>query len=52
MLLETEASEALLTACATQADLFPDSAVLNGLKAKLFASESAVNVVICIASCV
>ena len=44
MILETEASEALLTACATQADLFPDSDVLNGLKAKLFASENAVNV--------
>ncbi len=44
MILETEASEALLTACATQADLNPDTAVLNGLKAKLFASENAVNV--------
>ena len=44
MILATEASEALLTACATRADLFPDSAVLNGLKAKLFASENAVNV--------
>ena len=44
MILETEASEALLTACAAQADLSPDSAVLNGLKAKLFASEKAVNV--------
>ncbi|MDP1990444.1 MAG: acyl-CoA dehydrogenase family protein [Syntrophales bacterium] len=44
MILETEASEALLTACATRADLFPDSAVLNGLKAKLFASENAVSV--------
>jgi alkylation response protein AidB-like acyl-CoA dehydrogenase len=44
MILETEAAEALLTTCATQADLFPDTAVLNGLKAKLFASENAVNV--------
>lgn len=44
MILETEASEALLTVCATRADLFSDSAVLNGLKAKLFASENAVNV--------
>lgn len=44
MILETEASEALLTACATRADAFPESAVLNGLKAKLFASENAVDV--------
>ena len=44
MILETEASDALLTACATQADLFPDRAVLNALKAKLFASENAVSV--------
>lgn len=44
MILETEASEALLIACATQADLNPNTAVLNGLKAKLFASENAVNV--------
>jgi len=44
MIVGTEAAEALLTTCATQADLFPDTAVLNGLKAKLFASESAVNV--------
>lgn len=44
MILETDASEALLTACATRADAFPESAVLNGLKAKLFASENAVDV--------
>jgi len=44
MILETEASEALLTTCATQADQNPDTAVLNGLKAKLFASENAVDV--------
>lgn len=44
MVLETEASEALLTACATEADLNHDTAILNGLKAKLFASENAVNV--------
>jgi len=44
MILETEASEALLTACATQADQNPNTAILNGLKAKLFASENAVNV--------
>jgi len=44
MILETEAVEALLTTCATQADLFPDTAILNGFKTKLFASENAVNV--------
>jgi butyryl-CoA dehydrogenase len=44
MILETEAAEALLTTCATQADLFPDTAILNGFKTKLFASENAVNV--------
>jgi len=44
MILETEASEALLTACATQADQNPNTAALNGLKAKLFASEMAVDV--------
>jgi len=44
MILETEAAEALLTTCATQADANPEAAILNGLKAKLFASENAVNV--------
>ena len=44
MILETEASEALLAACASQADQNPNTAVLNGLKAKLFASENAVSV--------
>jgi len=44
MILETEAAEALLTACATQADSNPDTAIFNGLKTKLFASEKAVNV--------
>ncbi len=44
MILETEAAEALLTTCATQADLNPDTAILNGLKAKLFPSEKAVDV--------
>jgi alkylation response protein AidB-like acyl-CoA dehydrogenase len=44
MILETEASEALLNACATQADQNPGAAVLNGLKAKLFASGNAVDV--------
>ncbi len=44
MVLETEASEVLLIACVTQADQDPNTAILNGLKAKLFASENAVNV--------
>ncbi|OGP64225.1 MAG: hypothetical protein A2169_11765, partial [Deltaproteobacteria bacterium RBG_13_47_9] len=44
MVLGTEASEALLATCASQADLLPDTAILNGLKAKLFASENAVDV--------
>lgn len=44
MVLETEAAESLLTYCATQADSSPDSAPVNGFKAKLFASETAVNV--------
>jgi alkylation response protein AidB-like acyl-CoA dehydrogenase len=44
MIVETEAAEALLTTCATQADLNPDAAILNGLKEKLFTSEIAVNV--------
>jgi len=33
-----------LAACASQADQNPNTAVLNGLKAKLFASENAVSV--------
>jgi len=44
MVLETEAAEALLNACATEADLNPGAAVPAALKAKLFASEMAVNV--------
>lgn len=44
MVLGTEASKALLATCASQADLLPDTAILNGLKAKLFASENAVDV--------
>jgi alkylation response protein AidB-like acyl-CoA dehydrogenase len=44
MILGTEASEALLTTCASQADSIPDTAIFNGLKAKLFASENAVDV--------
>jgi len=44
MVMGTEASEALLPTCASQADLLPDTAILNGLKEKLFASENAVDV--------
>ena len=43
MILETEASETLLATCASHGDLLPDTAILNGLKAMLFASEMAVN---------
>jgi butyryl-CoA dehydrogenase len=44
MILGSEAAEAFLIACATQADSSPNTAVLNGFKAKLFASETAVDV--------
>jgi alkylation response protein AidB-like acyl-CoA dehydrogenase len=44
MLLQTESAEALLNTCAVGADASPDTAVINGLKAKLFASEAAVDV--------
>jgi alkylation response protein AidB-like acyl-CoA dehydrogenase len=44
MILGSGAAEAFLIACATQADISPDTAVLNGFKAKLFASEMAVDV--------
>jgi alkylation response protein AidB-like acyl-CoA dehydrogenase len=44
MILGSEAAEAFLIACATQADISPGTAVLNGFKAKLFASEMAVDV--------
>lgn len=44
MILGSEAAEALLIECATKADSSPDTAVINGFKAKLFASEMAVNV--------
>jgi butyryl-CoA dehydrogenase len=44
MILGSEAAEAFLIACATQADSSPNTAVLNGFKAKLFASEMAVDV--------
>ena len=44
MILGTESAEALLNACAARADSSPDTAVINGLKAKLFASETAPDV--------
>jgi butyryl-CoA dehydrogenase len=44
MILQSEAAEALLASCADQADASPASATINGFKAKLFASESAVEV--------
>lgn len=44
MILGSEAAEALLIACATRADSSPAAAVINGFKAKLFASEIAVEV--------
>jgi len=44
MILGHEAAESLLMVCATKADSSPDAAVINGFKAKLFASEMAVNV--------
>jgi len=44
MILGHEAAESLLMVCATKADSSPDAAAINGFKAKLFASEMAVNV--------
>ncbi|NIS68028.1 MAG: acyl-CoA dehydrogenase [Proteobacteria bacterium] len=44
MIIGSEAAKAFLIACATQADSSPNTAVLNGFKAKLFASEMAVDV--------
>jgi len=44
LIVGTEAAEALLMDCATKADSSPDTAVINGLKTKLFASEIAVDV--------
>ena len=44
MILGSEAAEVFLVACATQADASPETAVLNGFKAKLFASEMAVDI--------
>ncbi len=44
MIIGSEAAQALLIACATEADSSPNTAVINGFKAKLFASEMAVEV--------
>jgi alkylation response protein AidB-like acyl-CoA dehydrogenase len=44
MILGHEAAESLLMTCATKADFTPDTAVIKGFKAKLFASEVAVDV--------
>ncbi|MHA1959803.1 MAG: acyl-CoA dehydrogenase family protein [Candidatus Thorarchaeota archaeon] len=44
MILGSEAAEALLFACATEADVSADMAVINAFKAKLLASETAVEV--------
>jgi len=44
MIVGSEASESLLMACATRADASPDTAVINGFKTKLFASEMAVDI--------
>jgi butyryl-CoA dehydrogenase len=44
MILGHEAAESLLMVFATKADSSPDAAVINGSKAKLFASEMAVDV--------
>lgn len=43
MVLGTEAAESLLNSCANKADSAPDTAIINGFKAKLFASEMAVD---------
>lgn len=44
MVLKTDAAEALLNTCVKKADSAPDTVVINGLKAKLFASETAADV--------
>lgn len=44
MIIQSEAAETLLAACAAKADSSPGSTMLNGFKAKLFASESAVEI--------
>jgi alkylation response protein AidB-like acyl-CoA dehydrogenase len=44
MIVKTEAAGHLLSACATNADSAPGTAAINGFKAKLFASEAAVEI--------
>ncbi len=44
MIIQSEAAEALLAFCAGKADASPASANINGFKAKLFTSETAVEV--------
>jgi len=44
MVLKTDAAESLLYACANNAESAPGTAVISGFKAKLFASEAAVEV--------
>jgi butyryl-CoA dehydrogenase len=44
MILKTDAAESLLYACASKADSASGTAVMNGFKAKLFASEAAVEI--------
>ena len=44
MILGNEAAKSLLKECAVRADSKPDMAVINGFKAKLYASEMAVDV--------
>ncbi|MHB1012876.1 MAG: acyl-CoA dehydrogenase family protein [Desulfobacteria bacterium] len=44
MILKTDAAESLLSACASNADSAPGTAAINGFKAKLFASEAAVEI--------
>ncbi|MBI4765201.1 MAG: acyl-CoA dehydrogenase family protein [Deltaproteobacteria bacterium] len=44
MVLGTESAEAYLSDCAARADAFPEKAVINGFKAKLLASEMAIEV--------
>ncbi len=44
IILGRDAAESLLMVCAAKADSSPDVAAINGIKAKLFASEMAVNV--------
>ncbi|MFH2059931.1 MAG: acyl-CoA dehydrogenase family protein [Pseudomonadota bacterium] len=44
MILGSETAEAYLNACASKADAVPSTAALNGFKAKLYASEVAIEV--------